>query len=74
MLTSHSTTLPSHCPLCGQPNQCAMEIERASGIKQPPCWCTDLTFDPAVLDRIPAADRMQACVCRACATGAPASA
>ena len=30
---------PNHCPLCGQPNECAMEIERATGVKQPPCWC-----------------------------------
>mgnify|MGYP003379739277 CR=1 FL=1 len=24
---------PNHCPLCGQPNECAMEIERATGVK-----------------------------------------
>ena len=27
---------PNHCPLCGQPNECAMEMERTTGVKQPP--------------------------------------
>jgi hypothetical protein len=36
---------PNHCPLCGQPNECAMEIERATGVKQPPCWCSQVKFE-----------------------------
>ena len=56
------------CPLCGQPNRCAMEIERASGEKQPPCWCTQVDFNREVLELIPKEARGIACICRACAT------
>lgn len=65
------TTIPSAeprlCPLCGQPNQCAMEVERVSGIKQPPCWCIQLEFNAELLARIPHNARGKACVCAACA-------
>jgi Cysteine-rich CWC len=57
-----------HCPLCGQPNRCAMEMDRASGHLQPPCWCTQLTFGPALLERVAPQARGLACICRACAT------
>ena len=63
---------PTRCPLCGQPNLCAMEVERASGQQQPPCWCVALRFEAAVLDRVPAAARGTACLCRACARPAQA--
>ena len=58
---------PSRCPLCGQPNQCAMEAERASGAKQPPCCCTQVKFDAALLSRLPEQARATACICAACA-------
>ena len=57
----------THCPLCGQPNACAMEVQRATGQAQPPCWCTRVEFSRELLDRIPTAARGQACVCAACA-------
>lgn len=57
----------SRCPLCGQPNQCAMEAQRASGVKQPPCWCTQVKFDAALLSRLPEQARGRACICAACA-------
>lgn len=60
------------CPLCSQANQCAMETERVTGIKQPPCWCTQATFTAELLARIPASTRGKACVCAACAAGAAA--
>lgn len=63
--TIHATE-PHRCPLCGQPNQCAMEIERQSGIKQEPCWCSTEKISQAVLDQIPATDLGRACVCAAC--------
>ncbi|OYT88767.1 MAG: hypothetical protein CFE43_20790 [Burkholderiales bacterium PBB3] len=67
------TTLPPEvCPLCSQPNQCAMEIERATGQKQPPCWCTQASFSAELLARIPDAARNQACICAACASASPA--
>ncbi|APW44324.1 cysteine-rich CWC family protein [Rhodoferax saidenbachensis] len=58
---------PNRCPLCGQGNQCAMEVEKATGQKQPPCWCTHATFSADLLARIPDTLRNQACVCAACA-------
>lgn len=61
---------PQHCPLCGQPNQCAMEAERATGIRQPACWCIQASFAPSLLARIPEAARGKACVCAACAAAA----
>ena len=56
------------CPLCGGPNGCA---PAASGSFDTPCWCTATPIDPAVLARIPEAQRNLACVCRQCATGKP---
>lgn len=57
------------CPLCGQANQCAMEVEKATGQPQPPCWCTatDLSFSEALLARVPADARRKACICVRCA-------
>lgn len=57
------------CPLCGGVNQCAMEIERESGVKQAaPCWCTEVKFDADLLARVPPEKRNLACICAACAT------
>ena len=61
-------TDPTRCPLCGQANTCAMEIERASGVQQPPCWCLGVIFGPEVLARVPVDARNSACICAACAT------
>ncbi|MEP6790298.1 MAG: cysteine-rich CWC family protein [Ramlibacter sp.] len=60
-------TDPIHCPLCGASNQCAMEIERESGLKQPPCWCTQVDFNREVLEGVAAGDRGRACICARCA-------
>ncbi|MET4576935.1 cysteine-rich CWC family protein [Ottowia thiooxydans] len=54
------------CPLCGQTNQCAMEIERATGQAQPACWCMQASFPPALLDQVPPESRGTACICLAC--------
>ncbi|NCN72008.1 MAG: cysteine-rich CWC family protein [Betaproteobacteria bacterium] len=69
-MTNSSSIDARNCPLCGQPNQCAMEVERATGIKQPPCWCTQVSFTPELLEQIPQAKRHKACVCAACAAKA----
>lgn len=58
---------PQNCPLCGQPNQCAMEVQAATGIQQPPCWCTQAQFSADLLNKIPEAARGVACLCAACA-------
>jgi len=57
------------CPLCAQPNRCAMERERETGQPQPPCWCTQVDFQREVLSRVPAEARGQACICNSCAGG-----
>jgi hypothetical protein len=44
-----------------------MEVERATGEKQPPCWCTRIDFGAEVLARVPAEARRLACICLACA-------
>jgi len=58
---------PNLCPLCGQSNQCAGEVERATGVKQPPCWCNQVKFEAELLLRIPEHARRKACICAACA-------
>jgi hypothetical protein len=55
------------CPLCGQPNRCAMEVQRETGQQQPPCWCTQVDFSPRLLAAVPAQAKGQACICEACA-------
>jgi hypothetical protein len=64
-LTSDTT----RCPLCGQVNRCAMEVESVTGVKQPPCWCTEQEFNSELLDRVPEGLRGKACICPACARG-----
>ena len=54
------------CPLCGKTNLCAMEIERTSGEKQGPCWCTQAIFSRELLARIPEGSKGTACICAAC--------
>jgi hypothetical protein len=49
-----------------------MERERATGLQQPPCWCTGVDFSPELLGRLPEAALGRACICRACARTAGA--
>jgi hypothetical protein len=44
-----------------------MELERNTGVKQPPCWCTQARFDAALLARVPEQASGKACICAACA-------
>ena len=74
MQLSAPATDPRRCPLCGQGNGCAMEAQRATGLTQPPCWCTQVDFEREVLAQIPAAARGLACICQACATAKAAAA
>ena len=61
------------CPLCGQANECAMERERATGVPQGPCWCTQADFTAELLARVPEAARDRACLCARCAGGTRAA-
>lgn len=47
-----------------------MEDERATGVPQGPCWCTQVDFSAELLARVPAAAKDQACICPSCARGA----
>ncbi len=58
------------CPLCGQSNQCANEVERATGVPQGPCWCTTAVFTTELLERVPVEARRMACICARCAAAA----
>ncbi|WP_310567407.1 cysteine-rich CWC family protein [Hydrogenophaga sp.] len=66
MQTTPAPTDPTRCPLCGGDNRCAMEVERASGQPQPPCWCSTARFPSDLLDRLPAEAAGKACICAAC--------
>jgi len=61
----------TRCPLCGEPNRCAQEIERETGRAQPPCWCMQVDFSDAPLAKLPASMRGLACICARCAAGTP---
>ncbi|RYF65297.1 MAG: hypothetical protein EOO22_22910 [Comamonadaceae bacterium] len=64
---------PARCPLCGAANVCAMEIERDTGVLQPPCWCMSADFTDALRDRVPAESRGLACICANCVAAAAAA-
>jgi hypothetical protein len=55
------------CPLCGQANRCALEVERETGVPQESCWCTRLDFTDELLAQVPAEAKDLACICAACA-------
>ena len=60
----------AQCPLCKQPNQCAMEQARLSGqALTHPCWCTSARFSAELLASVPAAAQRLSCICAACAAG-----
>jgi hypothetical protein len=46
-----------------------MEVERATGQKQAPCWCTQVDFSAELLARVPEDARRKACICARCADG-----
>lgn len=58
---------PTRCPICGEPNRCAMELQRQTGEQQPPCWCTQVDFSAQLLAKVPAQQQRLACVCARCA-------
>jgi hypothetical protein len=64
---------PDLCASCGQPNRCANEVERATGVRQEACWCTQATFSPELLARVPPAAQRLACICPDCARASAAA-
>ncbi len=57
---------PSKCPICGETNQCAQEISKATGRPQEPCWCMTADFSAELLDRVPEEAKNKACICETC--------
>ena len=64
------TVCASHCPLCGQPNQCARErtdTDTGCGREVPlACWCVTEQFTPELLKQVPEESLDRACVCQSC--------
>jgi len=52
------------CPLCGQPNRCAMA--GCDNAPDTPCWCKSEQFSHALLDQLPEDARNRACICKQC--------
>lgn len=69
MPTASPAIATTRCPLCGGDNRCAMEVERETGVKQGPCWCTQVDFSADLLARVPPEAQRKACICAACARG-----
>lgn len=55
---------PNLCPVCGQSNRCSLAEPRTA---THPCWCFEVTIDPARLAMLPDELRNQACLCPRCA-------
>ncbi|MBU3649198.1 MAG: cysteine-rich CWC family protein [Limnohabitans sp.] len=58
---------PCRCPLCGQPNHCAMTLASPS---PEPCWCVSANFSKALLAQVPPAAQGKCCICAVCAAQA----
>jgi Uncharacterized protein conserved in bacteria (DUF2237) len=41
---------PTRCPICHEPDVCAMEMAKATGSKPERCWCMDGVFTPTVME------------------------
>lgn len=54
------------CPVCGQPNACAVS---ACGRFDADCWCAQVAISPQALARVPVALKNKACLCQRCAQG-----
>ena len=50
------------CPLCGEPNQCAV----AADPNATACWCESVIFPEELLAKIPENAARKTCVCQKC--------
>ena len=68
LITSNMITIdPSLCPVCKEPNACAIERARATGNNAERCWCFDAVISEEVLDQVPDEAKGVSCVCAKCA-------
>ena len=61
--TRSPTSAKQKCPLCGQPNRCAMAGRHPVG----PCWCVSIRLTADMLEAVPTEDRGVRCICAICA-------
>jgi hypothetical protein len=52
----------ARCPLCGEPNQCAMAADPEAA----ECWCESEKFPQDLIARVPTNAVGRACICRSC--------
>jgi hypothetical protein len=52
----------STCPLCGEPNQCALAADHNAT----ECWCESVDFPDGLLAQIPDEAVRKTCVCQKC--------
>jgi hypothetical protein len=57
----------TRCPLCGETNACALAARQPDELGARECWCIQVTISRTALERVPAAARGRACICRSCA-------
>ncbi|NQW83135.1 MAG: cysteine-rich CWC family protein [Alcaligenaceae bacterium] len=55
------------CPICKNPNACAIERARVTGNNAERCWCFDADISEEVLDQVPDEAKGVSCVCGKCA-------
>lgn len=65
----HPAIDTSRCPLCGQPNQCAI----SAGLPPESCWCMQTPVSQDALAQLPDEARGKACICPVCAQPNPGS-
>ena len=58
---------PTRCPICHEPNVCAVEKAKLPGTKPERCWCLDAVFTTDVMNKVPEVARGKACICAKCA-------
>jgi hypothetical protein len=68
MKKSQAIIDPTCCPICQQPNACAMEKSKATGNQPERCWCMDAVFSATVMDQVPDDAKGKACICAKCAS------
>jgi hypothetical protein len=60
----------ARCPLCGEPNACAMA---GRGTSESPCWCSAARPTAALLASVPPEARNKVCICSRCIAAASLS-
>ena len=56
------------CPICGEPNQCAIELAKVSDTPIEECWCISVKISEETLSKVPHHLLNKACICNKFAT------